>query len=563
MVMTTIATPQEVSEERSLSLLEDEIATLSATIQAATYRLLCLVEEYDRRGGWADPLASDGFRSVAHWLSWRVGLSLTTARQQVAVARKLPEMPKVSAAFAAGEVSYSKVRAISRVVTPETEDDLLVWAKAGTASQLEKIVRQYRRARGAAENEQAQEQDRSRSLTTYWDSDGMLVVRGRLPPEQGSMLLKALDRAKDDVLRTSVATREILTSEEALETVGPCCCDSHREPAERVDDVSAEASPVLELALSEDCAEPAERADDVSAEASPVLELALSEDCAEPAECAEASPVASSVTRTPCVELTGQQLMADALGLVAEQALAHRAGKDRAADRFQVVVHVDGEVLAEPEADGRCDLEDGPALAPETVRRLTCDCTVRPMLHGPRGEIEAGRKSRVVGAALRRALTARDGSGCAFPGCGCRGRDAHHVEHWARGGETVLENLLSLCRYHHTLVHEGGYRVETLPDGRFRFLRPDGREVPASPPLLAVEGEAAQILAERWLPSSTDITPSTGSSPWQGERVDYDIAVETLWVLSDRDAPAVLTDGNRHRHDGLASHTDDNRAPQR
>jgi hypothetical protein len=156
--MSSSNSPETGSSQRSLEQLEDEIATLSAIIQAATYRLLRLVEEFDRRSGWADPLDSNGFRSAAHWLSWRVGLSLPTARQQMAVARKLPELPRISAAFEAGEISYSKVRAITRVATPENEEMLLGWARAGTASHVEKIVRKYRRCRGAAETEQAVEQ---------------------------------------------------------------------------------------------------------------------------------------------------------------------------------------------------------------------------------------------------------------------------------------------------------------------------------------------------------------------------------------------------------------------
>jgi hypothetical protein len=114
--------------EQSLDALEGEIASLSATIQAATYRLLCLIGEYDRRQGWADPLAADGFRSCAHWLSWRIGLAPGAAREYVRVARALPELPLLSAAFGRGELSYSKVRAVTRIATPENEELLCDWA---------------------------------------------------------------------------------------------------------------------------------------------------------------------------------------------------------------------------------------------------------------------------------------------------------------------------------------------------------------------------------------------------------------------------------------------------
>jgi hypothetical protein len=239
--------------------------------------------------------------------------------------------------------------------------------------------------------------------------------------------------------------------------------------------------------------------------------------------------------------------MADALARVAERALAQRAGNDRAADRFQVVVHVDAQVLADPEANGRCALEDGPHIAPETVRRLACDCTLRGLGHalpparvGPHGALEAGRKTRVVGAALRRALVARDGTRCAFPGCNCRARDAHHIQHWADGGATVLSNTVGLCRAHHVFVHELGYRVELKAGGGARFLRPDGQEVLASPPLPVVSGDAARVLTQQWLPPDVHITPAVGRPTWQGERVDYDQAVEALWMCDGEAPPGAL-----------------------
>ena len=435
---------QTQSTEPSIEIIGDEIATLSATIQAATYRLLVLIGELDRRDGWADPLDSNGFRSCAHWLSWRIGLNLGAAREYVRVARALPELPQVSEAFGAGEISYSKVRAVTRIATPDTEDQLLELARAGTASHVEKVVRRYRRADVVEENDQAQEQQRTRSLVTWFDSDGMLVVQGRLTAEQGALLRKALEVSSDELRDTQ--------------------------------SVSAE----------------------------------------------------TSSTSDPTPRASGDQLQADALARVAERALACDAAESASTDRFAVVVHVDAEVLADPAVDGRCELEDGPSIAAETARRLACDATVCAMVHGPDGELTAGRKTRVISAPLRRALKARDGTRCAFPGCGCRGRDAHHIQSWAEGGSTVLSNLLSLSRTHHTLVHEGGFRVEALPGGRFRFLRPDGRELLPAPPMPAVMDDPVVSLSERWIPPEVIPTPSTGLPTWQGERVDYDWILLTL-----------------------------------
>ncbi len=361
----------------------------------------------------------------------------------------MPELPQISAAFSAGEVSYSKVRAITRIATPDNEELLLGWAKDGTASHVEKLVRRFRQANVVQENERAQEQQDTRRLVTWFDNDGMLVVQGRLAPDQGALLMKALE----------VATDELRHSERG----------------------SAEPSPSVD----------------------------------------------------PAAQSDGDQLRADALARMAERALADGAAEASSADRFQVVVHVDAEVLADPEADGRCELEDGPAIAGQTARRLACDATVCAMYHGPDGELISGRKTRVVSTPLRRALRARDGTRCAFPSCGCRGSDAHHVRSWAEGGPTVLSNILLLCKSHHTLVHEGGYRVEALPGGGFRFLRPDGRELLPAPPLPAVIGDPAKALAARWIPPDVTLTPSTGLPTWQGDPVDYDWAVETLVMYAE------------------------------
>jgi hypothetical protein len=114
------------------------------------------------------------------------------------------------------------------------------------------------------------------------------------------------------------------------------------------------------------------------------------------------------------------------------------------------------------------------------VKRLSCDGSVIPMVDGPDGApMNVGRKQRTVPAALKRALWARDG-GCAFPGCTHRRFvDAHHIRHWADGGETSLANTMLLCSGHHRLVHEGGYQMRKDHIGQWYFRRPDGRAIPA------------------------------------------------------------------------------------
>ncbi len=180
------------AERKSAEELEEEIAELCAHIDAATYRLLRAIGELDRREEWAT-----GFPTMAHWLSWRVGIDLVTAGQKVRVARALENLPRISEAFRRGKLSYSKVRAMTRVATPENEHYLLYTAENGTACHVENLVRKYRRATRAEDREEARRQREERYLDMYTDDDGMVVIRGRLPQEVAALLQKALDAAMD------------------------------------------------------------------------------------------------------------------------------------------------------------------------------------------------------------------------------------------------------------------------------------------------------------------------------------------------------------------------------
>jgi 5-methylcytosine-specific restriction endonuclease McrA len=170
----------------------DQIAELSAHLDAATARLLDLIREFDAREGWGN-----GFRSCAHWLSWRVGLDLGAAREKVRVARALGTLPRLAQALARGELSYAKVRALTRVATPETEERLLAVGRAGTAEHVERVVRGWRRVDRIAEAHESAQRHKCRALSVYRDHDGMVAVRGRLEPEVGELLIQALTAARE------------------------------------------------------------------------------------------------------------------------------------------------------------------------------------------------------------------------------------------------------------------------------------------------------------------------------------------------------------------------------
>jgi hypothetical protein len=179
-----------------LEALESELTNLAGHLNAGNYRFLMLLAEFDRRGGHVGM----GIASCAHWLSWRCGIGLIAAREKVRVARALEQLPKVADAMRRGVLSYCKVRALTRVASPDNESVLLNVAEQGTVSHIEKLVRVYRRLNRADERGAANALYAERYLQAYVDHDGTVVIRARLAPEQGSQFMTAL-RAASDALR--------------------------------------------------------------------------------------------------------------------------------------------------------------------------------------------------------------------------------------------------------------------------------------------------------------------------------------------------------------------------
>jgi hypothetical protein len=154
--------------------------------------------------------------------------------------------------------------------------------------------------------------------------------------------------------------------------------------------------------------------------------------------------------------------------------------------------------------------------------------------------LDIGRKTRAIPPAMRRALDNRD-QGCRFPGCTCSTRftDAHHIHHWADGGDTKLQNLALLCRHHHRLVHEGGFSVERRGDELF-FKRPDGREIPPVPVVKPLENAGAETIQRKHAQAGLAIDARTAVPGWGGETPDY---TYILTMLEQREA--------RGRRDGV------------
>jgi hypothetical protein len=432
--------PEGFARQARAAELEGEIASLAAHINAATYRLIEMLREFDELAGWS------GWPTPAHWLQWRCGYSLGAAREKFRVARTLPELPRIREAFRTGRLSFAQVRAVIRIATPENEATLLMWAQHSTASQMEKFARLYRRY---GENAAALSQHRERSFTSWEEDDGMVSFRIRLPAEQAAVVLKAIEAAKNTL---DGQDEDELPIETRIAMID--------EPPDHPDE-------------------------DVSAE-------------------------------------TRRARMADALVRVAESYLEPDGRPRSLAEKYQVHVHLD----LRRDADGPVADPDAPALAEETIRRLGCEAGLVPVLHDGGEILSVGRKTRAVPPAIRRALRLRD-RGCRFPGCThTRHVDAHHVRHWANGGETKLSNLVELCGRHHRLLHEGGYGLRATDDGALVFTRPDGGRIPDVPRPLVLTGDPVAVLAASH--HRYDVSAETFRCRWDGKPPDYGTMVQLL-----------------------------------
>jgi hypothetical protein len=412
--------------------LEAELAAQAAHVDAGMCRLLELVAECEQR------LDLRGDTTFATWLAWRCGVLPQQAREQERVAARLSELPLIHAAFARGELSYVKVAVLTRVAEPESERELLDLASVLTASQLRRAVAAFEQVTAR----EASEQQAREFVSWFWDEDGALALRARLAPDDGALVVRALE-----------AAREALRARRAAEV-----------PAGDED--------------------------------------------AAPSECRVSN--------------------AEAMVAMADLALSRSDGDRMGGERYQVVVHVDAETLRS-DAPGRCELAEGLPLAAETARRLACDGSLVELVEHEGQPLALGRKRRTVSPALRRALAARD-RGCRFPGCeGKRFVEAHHVEHWIRGGETNLDNLISLCHRHHRLVHERGWSLRVGEDGEPQFSNEYGVAIPSVPrPPPPSSGNG---LRDRHRNLGIDEnTCRTGS----GDRMDLGLVVEGIIAIKRR-----------------------------
>jgi len=419
--------------------LSAELCELAGHIHAATAELVRLLGRLDAIDGWQGV----GIRSLGHWASIYLGIDLRTAAHQAKVGRQLEELPTIARAAAAGELGWSKLRLVAQVAESTTEKKWLDLAREMSVGQLARVVGAYRRAAETDDPDRSDNHRERRGIWLFDEPDGLVRITGLLEPDDAAVLRAALAAQAERLWRhdrsnhTSDPRKPTDNARGASDT-DPANCD-----AEIVDHV-ADTQPVADAS-------------------------------AEPVRPREVDPTLAARDSVASRRV-------DALVARARAALAIGGHPDDGDDLTEVLLVVDHDVLSLQADVGRSQLHGGPAIGSHTARRLCCDALIRPLLHRDGQPLDLGRAHRLVNRAQRRALRFRDGPGCAFPGCAARHVDAHHLVFWGNGGATDLANLCLLCRHHHRLLHEGGYRA-ALADGHPRFYRPDGTPIrPPDPP---------------------------------------------------------------------------------
>ena len=421
---------------------------LTAARSQLDHEFLTVLAEFDAIDGWH---WFDGVTSTAHWLSWACSIAPGTAREHIRVARALVQLPKVSTLMADGQLTYSKVREISRLVPtrrpaatdtdrpqeeppeptpaatpPLDEDRICSLALEMTASQLARTVRAFRNLPGNRVRSEAK-----RSLSWRTRDDGLTELRVLLPAEEAATIRAAIDTAQSSRTEADV-------------------------PAGTPDELSDKPlQPALDALLD-------------------VATIYLAGDHQEPTDDHHLVTV-----------LVGAETLAASTDVPAGTSSA------------------------------RCEVTGGHGIEAETARRIACDAKVMGALvdHGTGDVLNLGRTKRVVTRAQRRALGIRDEGHCQFPDCTRRRwLKAHHVVHWANGGPTDLPNLMLLCHFHHMCLHEGGMTVHR-EDDNWVFLLPDGEPILRDPPqpdeaVLRTLGEWADREAKR--PDSGRVFPPHG-----------------------------------------------------
>ena len=533
--MQTSPIPNPVTK-RNIDDLEEEIISLAKHMNQDEYRFLVMVREFDIRQGWR----AYQFNNCAEWLNMKCGISPGTAREKVRVALALLDLPQCSEGFAKGELSYSKVRAMTRAANVFNEETLVDYALKATAHQVEEHCRRLRNADRRQSTPDARRAWQARSLKRTCHPDGMMSIHVELPREQGDLVMKALEMAmvadagdtEDEAYQmyaeADAASQGDKVNDKAGDTADQVNKASQLHSAGKVDDKAGEMADQSNKAGQ---AHASEKPDDKAGVA--VDKMGNTADLANKAgqlhAAGKADDKAGDAVGQPGKVETATQAhadsnnsnaffarQADALVAVARGYLSGNGGEKRAkSGNYQVVVNVDAAALQDK--GGMSD------LPVESVRRIACDADVVEVTRDAKGNLlNLGRKHRVVSPQLKRALLARDKC-CTYPSCSHEQYlEAHHVMHWADGGETSLANTTMICSKHHRLLHEGGFTIHKNFAGEWYFRTAEGKVLPEAPVYKPVEYDSKrdEILEDTKVkvPQTLPVAPVHKSEDYDASR---------------------------------------------
>lgn len=506
----------DVTPARECSSAEAE--ALGAQVMAAAGDVarqeavfLGLVGEFDAAGAvghWT------GLRSTAHWLAWACSIAPGTAREHVRVARALRQMPATQAAFEAGELTFSKVRELTRLTgrlpaptgdadSAEKEEGRLVgFARCCTASQLARTVAGYRAAEGTARLRCSRQR-----VSWLAQDDGCIHLTAVLPAEDGAAVVAAIQAATEANQIPDPEPGDIRPDD--------------RQPGESSDETQQQARERTKIEALCEVANHylASRPEDRSGEDRTLVVMEVD---------------AAALTEAPADDAPATTQPA-----TLESATAAKATADAQPQLGDVPAGA-------PPA--KCRVRGGAAIDRSTARRALCDTSVLGIIRNGRGEpLAVGREHRLVTRAQRRALMSRDGC-CQYPACAqTRRLKAHHRTSWLDGGATDLDNLILLCQWHHSRVHEDRIAISACPKPdctvHWRFTRPDGTSI--TPTVVGLNAPSP------WRPLiSCDHRPLTGPAREMARRRnDERVAAFHAEQARLRDQAAALRAGYDHVHD--------------
>lgn len=483
-----VESPSGAGSGLSVKDLERRLMTHAGHIAAAEARWLGWLGEYCACEGWGDW----GCTGPVQWLSWNCGMSKSTAREKVRVANALRELPVIRSRFAEGRLSYSKVRAITRVAAPEDDADLAALAVAATGAQLDTIVRSFRKALDALDGSKA----------SAWHRRSW---RGRDDEDDASVFTLRVERHHAQVVHTAIAN-EVNRQIDDLMKLHPDRC--RKEVIDSRGGWSAMAADAAVAFLNGTARTDAPEPTSVEI----IVDAEQIHSCCNAQPSSSDSPRATDSTRSASAGAP-QPDATDSEADDIRDAAASAGALDKAGDR---------PVLGYRFRAGGCDVDAA------TGHRLCCDPRISAMIEDARSNtVGVGRQSRLINRSLRRALERRDQHRCQFPGCGTtRNLHAHHAFHWAKGGPTELSNLILVCNFHHHQLHEGGWHVEP---GTFVFISPEGIRVDPTPTrhLLGDADKTTHSLFATYAPLA------------EAENIPFDLGL----------AIESLTYNRRHRHE--------------